>query len=124
MRLPASAINRLPGDLSGGQRQRVAIARAFLAEPCLLLCDEVTSALDVSVQATVLQMIAELSAESGAAVIMVSHDLALVRNMADRTIVMRGGHIVEQQDSSALFVHPLSDYTRQLIAAKPKLHAA
>jgi peptide/nickel transport system ATP-binding protein len=124
VRLPASVINRLPSDLSGGQRQRVAIARAFLAQPRLLLCDEVTSALDVSVQATILQMIAELSAESGAAVIMVSHDLALVRTMADRTIVMRGGQIVEQQDSSALFVHPQSDYTRQLIAAIPKLHAA
>ena len=124
VRLPTSVIDRLPGDLSGGQRQRIAIARAFLAQPRLLLCDEVTSALDVSVQATVLQMIADLSAESGVAVIMVSHDLALVRTMADRTIVMRGGQIVEQQDSSALFVDPQSDYTRQLIAAIPKLHAA
>lgn len=124
VRLPASIVDRLPGDLSGGQRQRVAIARAFLAKPRLLLCDEVTSALDVSVQATVLQMIAELSAESGVAVIMVSHDLALVRTMADRTIVMRDGKIVEQQDSSALFVNPRSDYTRELIAAIPKLHAA
>jgi peptide/nickel transport system ATP-binding protein len=124
VRLPASVVDRLPGDLSGGQRQRVAIARAFLAKPRLLLCDEVTSALDVSVQATVLQMIAELSAEFGVAVIMVSHDLALVRTMADRTIVMRNGKIVEQQDSSALFVNPRSDYTRELIAAIPKLHAA
>jgi peptide/nickel transport system ATP-binding protein len=124
VRLPASVIDRIPGDLSGGQRQRVAIARAFLAKPRLLLCDEVTSALDVSVQATVLQMIAELSAEFGVAVIMVSHDLALVRTMADRTIVMRDGRIVEQQDSSALFVNPRSDYTRELIAAIPKLHAA
>jgi peptide/nickel transport system ATP-binding protein len=124
VRLPASVIDRMPGDLSGGQRQRVAIARAFLAQPRLLLCDEVTSALDVSVQATVLQMIAELSAESGVAVILVSHDLALVRTMADRTIVMREGRIVEQQDSAALFVDPQSDYTRELIAAIPKLHAA
>ncbi len=124
VRLPASVVDRLPGDLSGGQRQRVAIARAFLAQPRLLLCDEVTSALDVSVQATILQMIAELSAESGVAVIMVSHDLALVRTMADRTIVMRGGRIVEQQDSGTLFVDPQTDYTRQLIAAIPKLRAA
>jgi peptide/nickel transport system ATP-binding protein len=124
VRLPASVIERLPGDLSGGQRQRIAIARAFLAQPRLLLCDEVTSALDVSVQATILQMIAELSAESGVAVILVSHDLALVRTMADRTIVMRQGRIVEQQDSNALFVDPQSDYTRELIAAIPKLHAA
>jgi peptide/nickel transport system ATP-binding protein len=124
VRLPAFVMDRLPGDLSGGQRQRIAIARAFLAQPKLLLCDEVTSALDVSVQATVLQMIAELSAESGVAVIMVSHDLALVRTMADRTIVMRAGRIVEQQDSAALFVNPQSDYTRELIAAIPKLHAA
>jgi peptide/nickel transport system ATP-binding protein len=124
VRLPGSVIDRLPGDLSGGQRQRIAIARAFLAQPRLLLCDEVTSALDVSVQATVLQMIAELSAESGVAVILVSHDLALVRTMADRTIVMREGRIVEQQDSAALFADPQSDYTRELIAAIPKLHAA
>jgi peptide/nickel transport system ATP-binding protein len=124
VRLPASVIDRLPGDLSGGQRQRIAIARAFLAQPRLLLCDEVTSALDVSVQATILQMIAQLSAESGVAVILVSHDLALVRTMADRTIVMRQGRIVEQQDSNALFVDPQSDYTRELIAAIPKLHAA
>lgn len=124
VRLPASVINRLPGDLSGGQRQRIAIARAFLAKPRLLLCDEVTSALDVSVQATVLQMIAELSAESGTAVILVSHDLALVRTMAERTIVMRNGRIVEQQDSDKLFLEPQSDYTRELIAAIPKLHLA
>jgi len=124
VRLPASVIDRLPGNLSGGQRQRIAIARAFLAQPRLLLCDEVTSALDVSVQATVLQMIAELSAESGVAVIMVSHDLALVRTMADRTIVMREGRVVEHQDSDALFMAPQSDYTRELIAAIPKLHAA
>ena len=75
-------------------------------------------------QATVLQLIAELSAEAGVAVILVSHDLALVRTMADRTIVMRDGHIVEQQDSDALFADPQSDYTRELIAAIPKLHAA
>ena len=124
VRLPSSVIDRLPGELSGGQRQRIAIARAFLAQPRLLLCDEVTSALDVSVQATVLQMIAELSAESGVAVILVSHDLALVRTMADRTIVMRNGRIVEQQDSDELFIDPQSDYTRELIAAIPKLNAA
>ncbi len=124
VRLPPSVIDRLPGELSGGQRQRIAIARAFLAQPRLLLCDEVTSALDVSVQATVLQMIAELSAESGVAVILVSHDLALVRTMADRTIVMRAGRIIEQQDSDALFINPQSDYTRELIAAIPKLNAA
>jgi peptide/nickel transport system ATP-binding protein len=124
VRLPAAVIDRLPGDLSGGQRQRVAIARAFLAQPRLLLCDEVTSALDVSVQATVLQMIAELSAESTVAVIMVSHDLALVRTMADRTIVMRDGRIVEQQGSDALFANPHTDYTRELIAAIPRLPIA
>lgn len=123
VRLPSSVIDRLPEDLSGGQRQRIAIARAFLAKPRLLLCDEVTSALDVSVQATVLQMIAELSAEFGTAVILVSHDLALVRTMADRTIVMRGGRVVEQQDSDQLFINPQSDYTRELIAAIPKLAA-
>jgi peptide/nickel transport system ATP-binding protein len=123
VRLPPSVIDRMPLDLSGGQRQRIAIARAFLAQPRLLLCDEVTSALDVSVQATILQMIAELSAESRVAVILVSHDLALVRTMADRTIVMRDGQIVEQQGSDALFASPQSDYTRELLSAIPRLPA-
>jgi peptide/nickel transport system ATP-binding protein len=123
VRLSAAIIDRMPGDLSGGQRQRIAIARAFLAQPRLLLCDEVTSALDVSVQATVLQMIAELAAESGVAVILVSHDLALVRAMSDRIIVMRNGRIVEQQSCEALFINPQSGYTSELIAAIPKLHA-
>ncbi|MBH0237986.1 ABC transporter ATP-binding protein [Methylobrevis albus] len=124
VRLPASVADRMPHHLSGGQRQRVAIARAFLARPQLLLCDEVTSALDVSVQATVLQMIADLSAETGAAVILVSHDLALVRTMADRIIVMKDGMVVEQAASDALFADPQSAYTRELIAAIPRLGAA
>ncbi|MGO4112484.1 oligopeptide/dipeptide ABC transporter ATP-binding protein [Rhizobium ruizarguesonis] len=123
VRLPRSVVDRLPSDLSGGQRQRIAIARAFLARPRLLLCDEVTSALDVSVQATVLHLISELSTEFGTSVIMVSHDLALVRTMADRTIVMRNGKVVEQADSITLFSDPQTEYTRELLAAIPQLHA-
>ena len=120
VRLPTSALSRYPAHLSGGQRQRVAIARAFLARPRLLLCDEITSALDVSVQAAILQLIAELCTQRGTAVMFVSHDLALVRTIADRTIVMRNGKIVEDQRSDTLFAQPQAEYTRELLAAIPR----
>lgn len=123
VRLPAHLLDRLPRDLSGGQRQRVAIARAFLAKPKLLLCDEITSALDVSVQAAVLQLIAELSVETGVAIIFVSHDLAVVRTLAEHVIVMQNGRIVEQNSATELFERPAEGYTRELLAAIPSLRA-
>ncbi|WP_083656648.1 ABC transporter ATP-binding protein [Mongoliimonas terrestris] len=124
VRLPAAFADRMPQELSGGQRQRVAIARAFLASPKLLLCDEVTSALDVSVQAAVLETIAEISADAGVAVVFVSHDLAVVRTIADRILVMRNGQVVEAQDADGLFTNPQEPYTRDLIAAVPTFDLA
>jgi peptide/nickel transport system ATP-binding protein len=121
VRLPASSIDRLPGQLSGGQRQRVAFARAFASRPKLLLCDEVTSALDVSVQATILALVSELSSQFGTAVLFVSHDLAVVRSIADRIAVMQHGRICETAGARELFGAPQSAYTRQLLAAVPSL---
>jgi peptide/nickel transport system ATP-binding protein len=119
--LPASSIERLPGQLSGGQRQRVAFARAFASRPKVLLCDEVTSALDVSVQATILALLSDLSTQFATAVIFVSHDLAVVRSIADRIAVMQHGQIRETATTRNLFAHPQSAYTRQLLASAPSL---
>jgi peptide/nickel transport system ATP-binding protein len=121
VRLPAATIDRLPGQLSGGQRQRVAFARAFASRPRLLLCDEVTSALDVSVQATILALVADLSTEFGTAVLFVSHDLAVVRSIADRIAVMEQGRICETAATREIFDHPQSPYTRRLLASAPTL---
>jgi peptide/nickel transport system ATP-binding protein len=108
---------RYPTELSGGQKQRVALARAFAADPTLLLCDEVTSALDVSVQATVVELIAELAATFGTTVIFVSHDLAVVRTIAERTLVMKDGVSCEVGETERLFGHPEHPYTLQLVMA-------
>jgi peptide/nickel transport system ATP-binding protein len=121
VRLPRDVISRRPADLSGGQKQRVAIARAFAARPAVLLCDEVTSALDVSVQATVVELIRSLSSEYGTAVLFVTHDLALVRSVAGRACVMQRGRIREAGGVVGLFAHPEDTYTRELLAAVPEL---
>jgi peptide/nickel transport system ATP-binding protein len=123
VRLPASLTQRFPGELSGGQQQRVALARAFAAQPALLLCDEVTSALDVSVQATVLELLAELSAQFGVAVLFAGHDLAVIRAIADDVLVMRHGRILESASTPRLFDAPVHPYTRELMAAVPSLPA-
>src|SRR5262249_31112648 len=93
VRLTNDVVDRYPSELSGGQKQRVALARAFSADPQLILCDEVVSALDVSVQATVLELLSGLTAERGTALVFVTHDLAVVRSVADRICVMRDGVI-------------------------------
>jgi peptide/nickel transport system ATP-binding protein len=121
--LPRGLLYRYPIELSGGQRQRVALARAFAPRPALLLCDEVTSALDVSVQAKILRLIAELSEQTRTAVIWVSHDLAVVRTIADRALVMRDGEICEEGVTSDLFSSAKHPYTQQLLAAIPELPA-
>ena len=124
VKLPTGLLYRYPAELSGGQRQRVALARAFAAQPEVLLCDEVTSALDVSVQATILELIAELSEKTNTAVIWVSHDLAVVRTIADRALVMREGEVCEEGDTDELFAAAKHAYTQQLLAAIPELQAA
>ena len=108
-----------PNELSGGQKQRVALARAFAGKPDLLLCDEVTSALDVSVQASVLELLTELTQQTKTAVVFVSHDLAVVRTIAHRTLVMRDGSVVEEGNTDQLFAAPTAAYTRELLSAIP-----
>jgi ABC-type glutathione transport system ATPase component len=124
VKLPRSALHRYAAELSGGQKQRVALARAFAARPSVLLCDEVTSALDVSVQATILELIAALSVEFGTAVIFVSHDLAVVRTVASRALVMRFGELLESGPTAQLFSAPSHPYTRELLASIPELAPA
>lgn len=117
VRLPAATLERRPAQLSGGERQRVAIARAFAAGPDLLLCDEITTALDVSVQAAVLALIRDLAAKHNVAAIFVSHDLAVVRAIADRVAVLRHGSLIEIGTVDAVCTRPQDPYTRSLLAS-------
>jgi peptide/nickel transport system ATP-binding protein len=120
--LPTTVADRMPRELSGGQKQRVAIARALAAEPELLICDEITSALDVAVQASILELLSELRRTTALAMLFVSHDLAVVRSISDRVLVLQSGEIVEIADREQLFDTPDALYTKQLLAAVPDLH--
>jgi peptide/nickel transport system ATP-binding protein len=122
--LSETAINRFPDQLSGGERQRVAIARALAAEPSLLVCDEVTSALDVSVQAAIIDLLRGLRKEMGLSILFITHNLALIRTIADRVAVMTDGRIVETGEVVQLFEAPKADYTQKLLANTPSIEAA
>ena len=115
--LEAELLARFPRQLSGGQQQRVAIARAFAAEPDVLVCDEITSALDASVQAQLLDHLAAMQRRAGTALLLITHDLSVVWRMAGRVVVMRGGRILEQGETAAVFRAPADPYTAALLGA-------
>lgn len=121
VRLGADFLQRYPRDLSGGQRQRVAIARAFAPNPALLVADEPVSALDISVQAQVLDLLADMQAEHGTALLFISHDLGVIHHLADRVLVMKDGAVVESGEINQVFTAPAHHWTRQLLQALPVL---
>jgi peptide/nickel transport system ATP-binding protein len=118
--LDETFFNRYPHEFSGGQRQRIGIARAISLEPKLIICDESVSALDISVQAQVLNLLNELKENFGFTYIFISHDLAVVKYMSDQLIVMNQGQIEEMDDADVIYRHPKRDYTKKLIHAIPK----
>lgn len=119
VQLPGEVRNRYPHEFSGGQRQRIGIARALAVNPRFLVADEPVSALDVSTQAEIVNLLLDLQERLGLTMLFISHDLSVVRVLADRVAVMYGGRILELAESGSLFAHPLQPYTQELLAAIP-----
>jgi peptide/nickel transport system ATP-binding protein len=117
----SDAITKYPHQFSGGQRQRIAVARALLARPRFLICDEPTSALDVSIQAEILNLLKDLQAEFGLTILFISHNLAVVRQMADDTAVLQNGNVEEVNNTELLYNNPQADYTKSLLAHTPTM---
>jgi ABC-type microcin C transport system duplicated ATPase subunit YejF len=122
--LPADTLDRYPHEFSGGQRQRIAIARATVCHPRLLLADEPVSALDVTTRIQVIDLLAELRASTGLAILMVSHDLSAVAALCEQTVVLNRGRVVETGQTAAILTNPREEYTRRLVAAVPRLPRA
>lgn len=122
--LDAAAFNRYPHEFSGGQRQRIVIARALMLEPKLVVCDESVSALDVSVQAQVLNLLNDLKATMGFSALFISHDLSVIRYISDRILVMQQGEIVERGTAEEVYNHPQHPYTKKLLDSMPRLENA
>jgi len=122
--LPAAYARSFPDQLSGGERQRVAIARALVCDPTVLVCDEVTSALDVSVQAAIVELLGNLQRDLGLSMLFITHNLPLVRSVAQRVAVMRQGAIVELGEVAQVLADPAEPYTRQLLSDTPSLEVA
>jgi len=119
VQLPAASIKKYPHEFSGGQRQRIVIARALALRPRLLICDESVSALDVSIQAQILNLLKSLQREFSLTLLFISHDLGVVQYISDRVMIMHAGSIVETGDAVAVLQHPKNEYTKKLIAAMP-----
>jgi peptide/nickel transport system ATP-binding protein len=122
--LSASYARRYPDQCSGGERQRVAIARALISKPSILICDEITSALDVSVQAAIVELLGELQRELGLSMVFVTHNLPLVRSIAQKVAVLADGYIVEYGETAGILANPQQEYTRHLISDTPSLEVA